>query len=67
MTNTTSEGVFLGMGNPLLDMIVNTDKAFLDKYGLKLNDQILAEEKHAPMYDEMEKMGQVRQIKGNVT
>lgn len=44
----------LGMGNPLLDISAVVDQAFLDKYGIKLNDQILAEEKHAPMYADLE-------------
>ncbi|KAF8064558.1 ADK1 [Scenedesmus sp. PABB004] len=44
------KGALLGMGNPLLDVSSNVDQAFLDKYQLKLNDQILAEEKHVPMY-----------------
>jgi adenosine kinase len=37
------------MGNPLLDMQVVNGEALLEKYGLKANDAILAEEKHAPM------------------
>ena len=36
------------MGNPLLDMQVNGEK-LLEKYSLKANDAILAEEKHAGM------------------
>uniref|UniRef100_A0A8B9MTP8 Adenosine kinase n=2 Tax=Accipiter nisus TaxID=211598 RepID=A0A8B9MTP8_9AVES len=43
---TLSENVLFGMGNPLLDICAVVDKDFLDKYGLKPNDQILAEEKH---------------------
>ena len=35
------------MGNPLLDITAVVYKDFLDKYSLKPNDQILAEEKHA--------------------
>ncbi|RMC11651.1 hypothetical protein DUI87_11773 [Hirundo rustica rustica] len=41
-----SENVLFGMGNPLLDICAVVDKDFLDKYGLKPNDQILAEDKH---------------------
>lgn len=37
------------MGNPLLDMQVTNGEALLEKYGLKSNDAILAEEKQAPM------------------
>ncbi|KFM58991.1 Adenosine kinase, partial [Stegodyphus mimosarum] len=47
------EGILLGLGNPLLDISANTDHSFLEKYGLKPNDAILAEEKHIPMYKEM--------------
>lgn len=43
----------LGMGNPLLDISAHVDQAFLDKYGITLNNQILAEDKHQPMYQEM--------------
>merc|ERR1712216_223945 len=44
----------LGMGNPLLDISVACeDDALLKKYDLKLNDAILAEAKHAPLYEEM--------------
>uniref|UniRef100_A0A8C9FY24 Adenosine kinase n=1 Tax=Pavo cristatus TaxID=9049 RepID=A0A8C9FY24_PAVCR len=35
------ENVLFGMGNPLLDICAVVDKDFLDKYGLKPNDQIL--------------------------
>ena len=33
--------------------VVVKDDALLDKYDLKLNNAILAEEKHAPLYEEM--------------
>ena len=41
-----SENILFGMGNPLLDITAVVYKDFLDKYSLKPNDQILAEEKH---------------------
>lgn len=41
------------MGNPLLDISATVDRNFLEKYDLKSNDAILAEEKHKPMYDEL--------------
>ncbi|KTG31683.1 hypothetical protein cypCar_00005671 [Cyprinus carpio] len=44
-----SQNALFGMGNPLLDICAVVDKDFLDKYGLKPNDQILAEEKHKEM------------------
>ena len=37
------------MGNPLLDMQVRNGEKLLEKYGLKANDAILAEEKHAEL------------------
>jgi adenosine kinase len=45
----------LGLGNPLLDISVNVPQEFLDKYDLKTNNAILAEEKHLPIYEEIEK------------
>lgn len=39
------------LGNPLLDMQVTGGEKLLEKYGLKSNDAILAEEKHSPMWD----------------
>lgn len=37
------------MGNPLLDMQVRNGEKLLEKYSLKANDAILADEKTAPM------------------
>lgn len=54
------------MGNPLLDMVATIDQAFLDKYGLKSNDAILAEEKHMPIYEEVAK-GKVEYMPGGAT
>lgn len=47
------EGLLIGCGNPLLDISANVDETFLQKYGLKPNDAILAEEKHMPLYKEL--------------
>jgi len=58
----------LGMGNPLLDIsVVVKDDALLDKYDLKLNNAILAEEKHAPLYEEMTANHEVEYIAGGAT
>jgi len=38
------------MGNPLLDLQVTGGEKLLEKYELKANDAILAEEKHAGMF-----------------
>ncbi|XP_056387237.1 adenosine kinase isoform X1 [Hyla sarda] len=52
---TLSENLLFGMGNPLLDICAVVDKDFLDKYGLKANDQILAEDKHKELFEELVK------------
>ncbi|KAK6943837.1 Carbohydrate kinase PfkB [Dillenia turbinata] len=48
-----TEGILLGMGNPLLDISAVVDEEFLNRYDVKFNDAILADEKHIGMYDEM--------------
>jgi len=62
-----SDGILFGMGNPLLDICAHGDQEFLDKYGMKANDAILAEEKHMPMYDEMVDKYKVKYIAGGAT
>ncbi|KAL2345066.1 hypothetical protein Fmac_006351 [Flemingia macrophylla] len=59
-----SEGVLLGMGNPLLDVSAVVDQAFLEKYGITLNNAILAEDKHKPMYEEIGEKFNVEYIAG---
>jgi adenosine kinase len=39
------EGAILGMENPLLDISADVPSEFLMKYGVTLNNAILAEEK----------------------
>lgn len=51
--NDDFEGVVLGMGNPLLDITADVKQEFLDKYKLKLNNAILAEEPHMPIYKDL--------------
>ncbi|KAL6262386.1 hypothetical protein P5V15_007475 [Pogonomyrmex californicus] len=53
MAEDLREGLLLGMGNPLLDISANVDREFLNKYDLKSNNAILAEEKHKPLYEEL--------------
>ncbi|XP_069467065.1 adenosine kinase isoform X2 [Ambystoma mexicanum] len=62
-----SENLLFGMGNPLLDISAVVDKDFLDKYGLKANDQILAEEKHKELFDELVKKFKVEYHAGGST
>ncbi|TDH70397.1 hypothetical protein CCR75_000354 [Bremia lactucae] len=44
----------VGLGNPLLDILVDVTPEFLNKYGLKLNNAILADESHVPMFEELQ-------------
>ncbi|KAI0202260.1 adenosine kinase [Astrocystis sublimbata] len=43
----------LCLENPLLDIQAFANEDILNKYGLKANDAILAEEKHLPLYEEL--------------
>lgn len=52
------------LGNPLLDLQVDVDAAYLAKYDLKADDAILAEEKHMPIYDEVLKMDGLKLVAG---
>lgn len=62
------EGVLYGMGNPLLDISADVPKDYLEKYGLKPNDAILAEEKHMPIYQELvDNYKPVKYIAGGAT
>ncbi|KAM5236792.1 adenosine kinase isoform 3-T3 [Ctenodactylus gundi] len=62
-----SENILFGMGNPLLDISAVVDKDFLDKYSLKPNDQILAEDKHKELFDELVKKFKVECHAGGST
>jgi len=46
-------GVLMGMGNPLLDISSEVGQDVLDKYDVKLDSAILAEDKHQPIYKEL--------------
>ncbi|KAM7264236.1 hypothetical protein ACFE04_001919 [Oxalis oulophora] len=61
------EGILVGMGNPLLDISSVVDQHFLQKYDLKLNNAILADHKHMPMYEEMLSKYDVEYIAGGAT
>ncbi|XP_076829921.1 adenosine kinase isoform X2 [Brachyhypopomus gauderio] len=62
-----SQNALFGMGNPLLDICAVVDKDFLDKYALKPNDQILAEDKHKAMFEEVVKKFKVEYHAGGAT
>jgi len=61
------ESALLGMGNPLLDISSVVDQALLDKYGLQMDNQILAEEKHAGLFKELASHADVEFIAGGAT
>jgi len=57
----------VGLGNPLLDITANVHDQFLEKYGLKMDNAILAGDEHMPMYDEMTKDFKSEFIAGGAT
>lgn len=57
----------MGMGNPLLDISAHVGQDILDKYELKLDSAILAEEKHMPLYQELVDKYDVQFIAGGAT
>ncbi|CAD6577826.1 MAG: adenosine kinase [Tremellales sp. Tagirdzhanova-0007] len=58
--------IIVCIGNPLLDIQVDPKHgpAYLEKYGLKSNDAILAEEKHLPIYDDIVQNAEVSYVAG---
>eukprot|EP00163_Fabomonas_tropica_P009117 TRINITY_DN1890_c0_g1_i3.p2 TRINITY_DN1890_c0_g1~~TRINITY_DN1890_c0_g1_i3.p2 ORF type:complete len:346 (+),score=139.96 TRINITY_DN1890_c0_g1_i3:79-1116(+) len=62
-----SDGILLGIGNPLLDISANTGMDLMNKYGLKPASACLAEEKHLPIYQEMVDNFDVDYIAGGAT
>jgi len=60
-------GHILGMGNPLLDISATVKPELLEKYGLKSNDAILAQDMHKPIYEEIVKDYEVEYIAGGAT
>lgn len=62
-----AEGCMFSLGNPLLDISAEVTKEFLDKYGLKANNAILAGEEHQPMYQEMIQNFDATYIPGGAT
>jgi adenosine kinase len=47
------QGAILGVCNPLLDISADVPEEILKKYEVSLNNAILAEEKHLPLYNEL--------------
>jgi len=56
-----------GVGNPLLDIQATVASGYLERYGLEANNQILAEEKHVPMYKELVSWFPVEYLPGGAT
>lgn len=46
-----AQGILMGLGNPLLDVIVPVEAPVLRKFGLKANDAIIAAAKHKPLFE----------------
>lgn len=57
----------LGIGNPLLDISATVGQDVLDKWGVTLNNAILADAKHVPLYQELVEAHQVEYIAGGAT
>jgi len=57
----------LGVGNPLLDISCKVPMEVLTKYGVKSGDIILAEDAHAPLYDELVEKYAPEYIAGGAT
>ncbi|ORY16490.1 carbohydrate kinase PfkB [Clohesyomyces aquaticus] len=53
MASTRGNFELLCLENPLLDIQGVADEKLLEKYGLKANDAILAEEKHMGLYEDL--------------
>jgi len=60
-------GIALGLGNPLLDISANVDTSLLTKYELEADNAILAEDKHKPLYKEMEENKTMEYVAGGAT
>jgi len=59
--------MLLGLGNPLLDISAAVEEKVLEKYDLKANDAILAEDKHMPLYTELAATKGAEYIAGGAT
>lgn len=67
MSNKIEEGIIFGIGNPLLDITAHVDHAYIEKYGLKANDAILAAEHHLSIYPDLVANHSVSYIAGGAT
>lgn len=67
MSPPIEKGSILGMGNPLLDISAIVDQKLLDKYDVKMDSAILAEEKHQPLFKELIDKYDPKYIAGGAT
>lgn len=61
------QGCLLGLCNPLLDISSEVPMSLLEKYEVTLNNAILAEEKHLPLFTELISTYPVQYIAGGAT
>jgi adenosine kinase len=47
---SVAPGSILGIGHPLLDISAEVDQKFLEKYQIRLNNTVLADDKLLPMF-----------------
>lgn len=57
----------LGICQPLLDIQAEVDMALVEKYGMQMDNCILAEDRHQPLFAEMQRLPNVRYISGGAT
>lgn len=57
----------VGLGNPLLDISANVSDELLKKYSLKLDDAILAEPVHLPIFADLMAQADVELVAGGAT
>jgi len=67
MSSPIESGSILGMGNPLLDISATVGQDLLDKYDVKMDSAILAEEKHQPLFKELVEKYDPKYIAGGAT
>jgi len=61
------KGCLLGAGNPLLDISAHVEADILERYELKLNNAILADKQHQPLFEELVAKYEVEYIAGGAT
>eukprot|EP00929_Paragymnodinium_shiwhaense_P036796 TRINITY_DN19688_c0_g3_i1.p1 TRINITY_DN19688_c0_g3~~TRINITY_DN19688_c0_g3_i1.p1 ORF type:complete len:346 (+),score=67.30 TRINITY_DN19688_c0_g3_i1:65-1102(+) len=63
----TEKVEILGLGHPIVDIVADVDKAFLEKYDFKPDTMRLAEERDMPLYAELAEAPGVRYVAGGAT